>query len=195
MVTVWCGDADETEYVLMRGADPNRCQAARGTPLIAALGNADAAKAELLLRYGADPCRVTNSGDTPLLAAVRGGSVACVRLMLSRGVEPMPPGVRENPLNCASAASAEGLGVIRILLAAGVDPNRAGTNGELPIVSTTLYRSAEAVALLRAAGADPDLPDPKGRTARAAAAGNPALAAALRAQGRADTRDRFARQF
>jgi ankyrin repeat protein len=149
---------------------------------MAALANLDLARAELLLRHGADPTCVTRSGDTALLAASRSGSEECVRLVLARGVDLMPAGIRENPLKCA-ASSDDGLGLIRMLLAAGVDPNRAGTDGELPLVSATLCKAPGAVALLRAAGADPDLPDGKGRTARSAAAGYPALAAALRAEG------------
>jgi ankyrin repeat protein len=183
ILTVCCGDASETEYVLSRGADPNRCHAIRGTPLIAAFATANVPAAELLLRRGADPTRVTKTGDTALLAASRGGSLAGIRLLLARGIELMPAGIRENPLNCAAAAGDDGLDVLRALLSAGIDPNRAGENGELPLVSATLYRSTGAVALLRAAGANPDLPDRKGRTARSAAAPSPELVAALQAQG------------
>jgi ankyrin repeat protein len=183
MLTVWCGDPAETEYLLARGADPNRCHGRRGTPLVGALAMADLTTAELLLRHGADPGQLTKSGDSALLAAVRSGSLAGVRFVLSRDVMPMPAGIRDNPLNCASAGGEEGLEIVRELLQAGIDPNRPGANGELPLVLATLYRSAGVVAMLRAAGADPDLPDHKGRTARSAAAGDPMLVAALRAQG------------
>jgi ankyrin repeat protein len=183
MVAVSYGDAAETEYILAHGADPNRCHYGRGTPLITAVGDGHSEAAGVLLRYGADPGQVTNLGDTALLAAVRSGGLECVRLLLASGANPMPAGIRQNPLSWAVARGDEGLEVLRLLLASGIDPNRAGADGELPIVAATLYRSARCVELLRAAGADPDLPDGNGHTARGTAAGDPPLVAALRAQG------------
>jgi ankyrin repeat protein len=112
---------------------------------------------------------------------MRGGSEECVEMVVAaveqRGGDLFPPGTRENPLNSAALDDA-GAPVIRRLLAAGVDPNRAGTNGELPLVTALLSGSPRSAALLLSAGADADLPDGRGRTARGLAAGDRRLDAA-----------------
>jgi ankyrin repeat protein len=170
-----CGDVDDLKCVLARGPDLNRAQWSRGTPLMAAVSRGDADAARLLLHAGADPRRLSARGDSPLLAAMCGGSEECVEMVVAaverRGGDLFPPGVRENPLNIAACDDA-GAPVIRRLLAAGVDPNRAGANGQLPLVTALLSGSPRAAALLLSAGADSDLPDGRGRTARGLAGGD-----------------------
>jgi hypothetical protein len=181
LAVVACGDDDELAYLLARGADVNWCHHALGTPLMVAVAKGDVSAARMLLRRGADATRLTSTGDVPLLAAVRGGSAECVRLVLAGGAarDLMPPGILANPLDGLDFADGDEE-LCRLLLAAGVDPNRTGRNGQLPLVSAALMGSHRCVSLLLAAGANPDLPDGRGRTARALPTNDPRIAAALR---------------
>jgi ankyrin repeat protein len=157
----------------------NRAQRGRGTPLVAVLMRRDAASARLLLQNGADVCRLLPDGDCALLAAIRGGSEECIEIVLAaqsrRGGNLFPPGMLENPLNCAASDDAQAP-VLRRLLAAGVDPNRAGANGQLPLITALLSGSQRSAALLLGAGANADVPDGRGRIARALAGSDARLA-------------------
>jgi hypothetical protein len=172
LLTVACcgGDVEDLTSVLARGADVNRAHWVRGTPLMAILMRRDAAATRLLLRNGADAGQLVRNGDCPLLAAIRGGSEECINLTLAAqargGAELFPPGMLDNPLNCAASDDAQEP-VLRRLLAAGVDPNRPGANGQLPLVTALLTGSERSAALLLSAGANVDLPDGRGRIARA----------------------------
>jgi ankyrin repeat protein len=166
-------------YLLARGADPNQCWRGRRTPLTAAMSCGRVEMARELLRYGAAPGGVTATGDTPLLAATRGGNWEGVQLILDRHVELMPPGIYENPLICFSSDADQG-DSLRRLLAAGVDPNRRGINGKLPLLCAADSNCAPAVAVLLRGGADPAGVDGKGRTAASFAEGRPDVIAALR---------------
>jgi ankyrin repeat protein len=176
-----CGDVEDLKCVLARGPDLNRVQRAYGSPLMAVLVRRDAAAARLLLQRGADPGRLAPDGDCALLAAIRGGSDECIDLIVAavqrRGDDLFPPGMLENPLSCA-ASDDDQTPVIRRLLAMGVDPNRAGSNGQLPLVTALLCNAPRSASLLLGAGANPDLPDGRGRVARALAATDGRLAAA-----------------
>jgi ankyrin repeat protein len=135
----------------------------------------------LLLQRGADPCRLVPDGDCALLAAIRGGSEECIEIIVTaverRGGDLFPPGMLENPLSCAASDDAQEP-VIRRLLAAGVDPNRAGANGQLPLITALLSDSPRSAVLLLRAGANADLPDGRGRIARALTGSDGRLAAA-----------------
>jgi ankyrin repeat protein len=166
-----CGELDDLKYVLSKNPDVNRVHPFRGTPLMAVLMRRDAASAKLLLGNGADVTRVTPWGDTALLAAVRSGSAECVELILQAAPAAqhraalVSPGMLENPLNCAASDDADEP-ILRRLLAAGFDPNRVGRNGQLPLVTATASGSSRCASLLITAGANPDLPDGRGRIAR-----------------------------
>ncbi len=165
MASVMAGRADATEYLLSRGANANSFHRGYGTPLIHALRMGELKTARTLLQFGADPGLVSATGDTPLLAAARSGCPECIDLILACGVDPMPPGARENPLNCLANGLGESEAAIDVLLKAGVDPNRSGLNGERPVISAAAFGSAHDVRALLAAGADPDLQDAKCNTA------------------------------
>lgn len=176
-----CGDVDDLKCVLARRPDVNRVQRAYGSPLMAVLVRRDAAAARLLLQRGADPGRLAPDGDCALLAAIRGGSDECIDLIIAavkrRGGDLFTPGMLENPLTCAASDDAQAP-VIRRLLAASVDPNRAGANGQLPLVTALLSQAPRSASLLLAAGANPDLPDGRGRVARSLAGTDERIAAA-----------------
>ena len=174
MLAVDKSNPDAVAGLLDMGADVNRACPAYGTPLTLALGWGDAKIASLLLCRGAKANVVTREHDTPLLAAARSGSADAVRLILPHVKEPFPESALENPLNALALETSQ-LDSLRMLLKAGTDPNRAGRNGELPLVSTAAAGSPEAVALLLRAGADPFKRSRYGKDAWMAAAQRPAI--------------------
>jgi ankyrin repeat protein len=178
-----CGDIEDLKSILTRNPDIHCAQRARGTPLMAVLMRGDAAATRLLLQRGADPCGVMGSGDCPLLAAIRGGSEECLEMIVEsvrrRGGDLFPPGLRESPLSYAASDDGQ-MPMLRRLLAAGVDPNRAGANGELPLITALVSDAPSAATLLLNAGADVDLPDGRGRIARTLPGSDPRLAVASR---------------
>jgi ankyrin repeat protein len=179
-----CGKIDDLRDVLARKPDVNCANRGRGTPLMAVLWKGDAAAARLLLGSGADPRRVVWGGDCALLAAVRSGSEECVELTLAAlGASPddlFPSGLLENPLNGAVLDDTQEP-ILQRLLATGIDPNRAGANGQLPLVTAILARSHRSTSLLLRAGASADLPDGRGRMARSLMASDSRLAVAAAA--------------
>jgi ankyrin repeat protein len=182
-----CGDLDALRCVLERKPNLDCVNRGRGTPLMAVLSRGDADAARLLLRSGADLRILVDGGDCALLSAIRGGSDECVAVVLDAASDSpgdlFLPGMVESPLNCAASDDAQEP-MTRRLLAAGVDPNRAGANGQLPLVTAILSGSPRSAALLLRAGANADLPDGRGRIARGLAGREGCLATAFRPRAR-----------
>lgn len=88
--------------------------------------------ATYLLDHGADVEAPNAFGERPLQVASRCGHVALVTLLLSRGAaakasESGPTDSAPSPLVLATLG--RHMGVLRVLLAAGVDVEEAGSNG------------------------------------------------------------------
>jgi ankyrin repeat protein len=188
------------------------------------------AVARILLDAGADPIGRTggqggHGGWTPLRCAVAGAANPLItRLLLERGAVPGDQdlylaGFGDDDHECLrlllghagnvagiartalaapiSTNDAEG---VRLLLAAGADPNRYADDADSP--APAVYAavragcSAELAGLLLAHGADPDTPGPDGRSpyALATGQGRADLATLLRRHGATDdttSADRF----
>jgi ankyrin repeat protein len=168
MLAIRAQQLDVVEALLERGASVARVHRVFGTPLMLAASMGDPQFVEALLRHGADPDAMTSQGMTPLIEAAHAGDPRCVRLLLDAGARPMPPGARENPLT--SSGDDEYLEATRVLLECGLDPNRAGRDGELPLPWAVASGAPATAALLLSWGADPDRSDTRGRTARGLAA-------------------------
>jgi ankyrin repeat protein len=107
------------------------------TPLMEVLGRANARMAQFLLEHGARVDIANARGETPLMIAA-GGSVECVRLLLEvlrqRGgaASAGGPSARDEKGRTArfEAAAAGEPEIVRLLLAAGAQPNLKDNEGK-----------------------------------------------------------------
>lgn len=140
------------EYLLSKGADPNRQTNEGGHSVLLGLAYVNHAECvRLLLQAGADPnAAVGETGETPLHSALAGAG--------------------------ETATPAERHQVIKLLVERGADPNRrtipgvlslafwrdVRTRGETPLHRAAAYASEETIRFLLEAGADKTLRDANG---------------------------------
>lgn len=162
-----------TEYLLSKGADPNRQTNESGAPVLAGIVYMNAtACARLLLEAGADPnASRAETGETPLHACLcrpDGDRLEAAELLLKHGADPNRrtiPGVAtlafwrdvrtrgETPLHRA-AAYAPGE-TIRLLLTAGADKTIRDANGDsAQSWASWHWRPKEVIDLLDSTGAN-----------------------------------------
>ena len=176
---------DVIAVLLEKGADPNMPQADGASPLSVAIGleGGRANKVALLLENGADPERVFDHGSALHHAAsindAAAGELYPMLLAKAAGVGRYDATGRM-PLH--AAASSANPSVIRLLVRKGADVNVRtkapgrdhGVHGELagatPLAIVARDRQIAGAATLCALGADPDLADATGASARQVAA-------------------------
>jgi ankyrin repeat protein len=131
-------DAGALESLLLAGGDPNgRIQGRPALDYAVTLGYED--KVRLLLSHGADP----NLHEDP---------------------DPSNYGRFITPLITATRND-ERLGIIKLLLAAGANPNQRDDGGMTPLMCAATMGAKGVVDLLLASGATPTLETPEGQTA------------------------------
>jgi RNA polymerase sigma factor (sigma-70 family) len=140
------------EYLLSRGADPNRQKNESGCPVligVAYMNNVECVR--LLLEGGADPNAVNECGETALHSS-----------LTKAGEE--------------NVSAADRHAVVQLLIKHGADPNRrtipgmitqgfwrdTRTRGETPLHRAAAYASEETVRFLLEAGADKTIRDANG---------------------------------
>lgn len=131
----------------------------RRLPLCAAASNILPDAVRLLLAAGADPSREEPDGTSPLAMAVSFDRTETVRLLLEAGVvcHTLSYSYRNGTL-LHEAKSPE---IVRMLLAAGVDPNKRNRFGATPL---HFVDSVDVAKVLLAAGADVSAVDHDGQT-------------------------------
>ncbi|HEV2330299.1 MAG TPA: ankyrin repeat domain-containing protein [Verrucomicrobiae bacterium] len=157
---------ENLKLLLAAKADPNagRCD----LPLLCAINNRDVKAADLLLQAGANPnakSLVTpNLGNlisgfgrvdnfTPLWAAVSMHNAPIVQLLLKYKADPNDIQINNTPVIFSAVDKTN---VLKALLNAGANPNVTDDEGRTPLSFAAQDASPTAVALLLAAGADPN---------------------------------------
>jgi ankyrin repeat protein len=169
-IAVSRGDADMVRLLLMAGADPNRPGERGETSLELAARRGTVTVAELLIDAGAE---VNPRGaSTPLIEAVEARNTAMVELLLSRGADPNARDERGNtPLyyGVETRTGMPGLDIVKLLLENGAAADGRNSGGVTALLRAVAAGKREEAALLLSRGADPNLPDEKGRTPLSAA--------------------------
>ena len=80
-------DEPWTQFLLQRGADPNKADKRGVTPLSIAAGLGFAEGVEQLLKRGANVDVTDSAGETPLIAAVHRRDIGIIRLLLKNGAD------------------------------------------------------------------------------------------------------------
>ena len=171
MLAVWHGDADLVSRMLARGGDAKHANEFGATALHWAIDDVD--KTRALLAAGADPNAPDRLGNTPLeLAAGRDGGAAIVSLMLEHGGDAKkvdsdlgagdaaaPLLARgANPTSAILAAAIRGnVATLQVLIDHHVDVNAVGNLGMTALMWAAQNGHRDAVTLLLAHGADPNI--------------------------------------
>ncbi|RYG42186.1 ankyrin repeat domain-containing protein, partial [bacterium] len=169
---IWEDKPEIAALLLEKGADPEFLLDT--TPLIYMAAYAGATEiVHLLDRHGADLGRLRQYGDSALHAAVSGmgpepeKQEELVRFFLARGLDIEGRDERaETPLHKAAAREHGHAEAIEMLLKLGAHPDPVNEAGDTPLIFAAESECEACVALLLAAGADPDRPGQQGLSAR-----------------------------
>lgn len=138
-------------YLLASGANPVLADKAGNTPLMEAADHEEPAVAQVLLEKGVPVDQLDNLGGTALL---RSTGHRVLTLLLNAGADiNLRSNENSTPLLAATYAKKIDLESIRILLAAGVNPNEADTFGITPLINTAKVGNIPAMQLLLDGGA------------------------------------------
>jgi ankyrin repeat protein len=164
---------------LAQRANPNLANSAGETPLMAAATYSTPEAVRLLLGRGADPNVKSPTGTTALMLAT--GDAAKVKALLDKGAQANARSVTGRTALLIAASRGRSGAVVKLLLAAGADPNAKdqlqgpptlpiGTGGSTPLIEAAKIDDGEALEALLAAGGRVDAKDNGGADALAAAA-------------------------
>jgi uncharacterized protein len=165
MVAAKNGDNDRVMDLIGRGADVNQPNSNGGTPIMYAVLSGKPDTVSLLLSHDAQVNAVARNGWTALMIASVKGYTDIARLLLENGAEPNQMDVYSwTPL--MRAVYEERLPIAKLLVDNdATEVNRRGENGVTALHLAVMTGEADAVKLLLARGAHPDIEDDMGRTA------------------------------
>lgn len=158
-------DGDAITALLRRGFDPNTRDQTGQVGLVLALKiESDKAFGALLASRKVNVNATNARDESPLMMAALKGRAGIVKTLLARDADVNKTGWA--PLHyAASAASAQHVAIIRILLDNYAYIDAASPNGTTPLMMAARYGSEDAVQLLLDEGADPTLKNQLGLSA------------------------------
>ncbi|WP_411109719.1 ankyrin repeat domain-containing protein [Streptomyces sp. c-19] len=164
------GDTEAVRAALAAGARVDARDRHLRTPLLCAALGDHVPAARVLLAAGADPNAQDDRCDSPWLVTGVTGSVAMMRTLLHAGPD-LRLTDRYGGTALIPAAERGHVAYVRAVLAeTAIDVDHVNRLGWTALLEAVILGSGarphqDVVALLLAAGADPGLPDPHGRTA------------------------------
>ncbi|XP_045571186.1 caskin-2 isoform X6 [Salmo salar] len=167
----WQGKADSVLMLLRAGAGVNGVSQDGHIPLHLAAQYGHYDVSEMLLQHQSNPCLINKTKKTPLDLACEFGRVKVAQLLLSSNMvvallegnskEPVDSGFN-TPLHLAARNGHKD--IIRLLLKAGIDINRA-TKAGTALHEAALYGKTEVVRQLLEAGIDVNIRNTYNQTA------------------------------
>ena len=146
--------------LLNQGIDPNAATGNGYTALMVAASNGRTEIIDLLLARGADVNQANETGWTPLMEAALRDQDRTVQQLLKAGARVKTAETRNGQTPLIVAAKSDRPDSVTAILAAGADVKTVDTKRGLSALhhalSSTKHRSAEMVAELLVAGADPE---------------------------------------
>ncbi|VGO22498.1 ankyrin repeat domain-containing protein [Pontiella sulfatireligans] len=153
------------DLLLVHGANPDFADRAGETALHHAAKADNLAAAQALIAAGADATRVSMQGWTPLHEAAMNGSLLVAAVLLKSGVDVDIANQRSvTPLGCAVYNDDKVM--VDFLLGQGADVNKRGNLGETYLHMAIAGHKYGSIAALTKGGADPDITNDAGLTAR-----------------------------
>lgn len=148
MEAAYLGEFDEVRRLVKNGASIDVTDAERRSPMMFASFNGHIAVVEYFLDAGAQIDNKDSNGRTALMYASSGDFSETVDLLVKRGAEVNVQGTLEGFTPLMTAA-AEGLvEVVRVLLAAGANPDLVDKDGDTALSFARQNGHNEVVALL-----------------------------------------------
>jgi len=155
------GQEASVELLLKNGADPNRRNKHKSSPLQCASYEGWLVIVAMLLRKGADPNRRGRDGRTPMYCASLKGHLEIVRILLENGANPNKRNLdffyKEIPLHAASRAGYTE--IVKLLIEHGTDTNTRSKDKSTPLLCASLHGKTNTILLLLENQADPNIPN------------------------------------
>ncbi|XP_029554837.1 caskin-2 isoform X2 [Salmo trutta] len=168
----WQGKADSVLLLLRAGASVNTPSQDGQIPLHLSAQYGHYQVSEMLLQHQSNPCLLNKANKTPLDLACEFGRLKVAQLLLSsnmvvallegEGLDGLDSASSNTPLHLAARNGHKD--IIRLLLKAGIDINRA-TKAGTSLHEAALYGKTEVVHLLLDAGIDVNLCNTYNQTA------------------------------
>ncbi|HEY7747839.1 MAG TPA: ankyrin repeat domain-containing protein [Aestuariivirgaceae bacterium] len=164
------------ELLLEKGADPNIEGRAGVTPLEAAAFNGNRRLVELLLKWKADPRHIDRTGKNAVVYSAARGFTDIVERLIATGIDVNARyGNELTALMWAAGHSndvpdEEGAATVTMLLEKGARSDNQDNRGRTALMIAAEAGHARAVDILLAHGANPNLKDKEGKSARDLAA-------------------------